>query len=81
MKKNVLLLGLALSFGLMTSCKKDFSCQCHYDEAHDDHFDEENVSYPISGVNKKKAEELCEGHETALAADPDHSHVHCDLKK
>jgi len=81
MKKNYLLLGLAITFGLMTSCKRDFSCSCHYDEAHEDHTHEETATYPISDVNKKKAEELCEGHETTLAANPEHSHVHCNLKK
>lgn len=81
MKMNVLLVGLALGFGFMTSCTRDYSCNCHYDEAHDEHFDEENVSYPISDVNKKKAEELCEGHETTLAVNPEHTNVHCDLKK
>lgn len=81
MKMIVLLVGLALGFGFMTSCTRDYSCNCHYDEAHDEHFDEENVSYPISDVNKKKAEELCEGHETTLAVNPEHTNVHCDLKK
>ena len=81
MKKNFLLLGLALTFGIATSCKRDFNCDCHYDEAHEDHSHHKDIVYHIHDESKKKAEEICEGHETTLAADPDHSNVHCKLKK
>ena len=81
MKKNVLLVAMALGFGFITSCTRDYSCNCHYDETHEDHTHEENISYLIADVSKKKAEELCEGYETTLAANPEHTHAHCDLKK
>jgi hypothetical protein len=81
MKKNVLFLGIALGVLTLTSCKKEFSCNCHYDETHDDHSHEEEVSYPLGKLSKKDAETECEAKETALAAEPDHTHAHCDLKK
>jgi hypothetical protein len=81
MKKNFLLLGLALTLGLATSCKRDFNCDCHYDEIHDDHTHHKDVVFHIHDESKKKAEEICEGHETTLAADPEHKDVHCKLKK
>jgi hypothetical protein len=81
MKKNVLLLGLALGTLFVTSCKKDYSCDCSYKEAHDDHFDDESKKYPIAGEKKKDAEKKCEDYETLLKADEDHSEVKCDLNK
>lgn len=79
MKKNVLILGLALGTLFITSCKKDYSCDCTYKEAHDDHFDDESKKYPITGAKKKEAEEACEGYATVLKADEDHSEVNCKL--
>lgn len=81
MKKNILVLGLALGFLFVTSCKKDYACDCHYEEEHEDHTHDEAVIYPLGKLSKKDAEKLCTEKETALAAEPEHSQVHCDLKK
>lgn len=81
MKKNVLFLGIALGALTLTSCKKEFSCNCHYDEFHDDHFDHKDIIYPLDKQSKKDAESKCEEKENLLKADPDHKEVHCDLKK
>jgi len=81
MKKNVIVLSLTVGFMFVTSCKKDYACNCHYDETHDDHTHEEEVSYPLGKLSKQDAESACDEKETALAADPDHTHAHCDLKK
>ncbi|MNU69524.1 hypothetical protein D3C71_589100 [compost metagenome] len=52
MKKFVLFVAAAATLGL-TSCKKDWTCECT--------FDGETTSTPINGKTKKDAEAQCEG--------------------
>ena len=81
MKKNVLILGIAVGFLFVTSCKKEYACNCHYDHTHDDHTHEETVSYSLGKLSKQDAETACDTKETTLAADPENTHAHCDLIK
>jgi hypothetical protein len=81
MKKNVLLVALALSFGFLTSCKRDFSCTCSYEEFHDDHWDAKSISYPLTDLSKKDANTACDAHVTTLSAPDDHRNVDCTVNK
>ena len=65
----------------LTSCKKDYSCQCNYQEQHDDHFDDASVNYPLGSLSKKDAESACDTKATALSAEPEHQNVDCKIKK
>ena len=56
MKKFVLFVAVAATLGL-TSCKKDWTCECSY--TYDG--ETETESYAINGKTKKDAEAQCEG--------------------
>lgn len=81
MKKHFFLLGFAFTVIFMSSCKRQYICKCHYEEAHEDHTHDEYVSYPLGELSKRSAKSECENKETALIANPEHSDVHCELQK
>jgi hypothetical protein len=81
MKATKIFLFLFATSLAMTSCKREYACDCHYDEIHDDHTHHKDVSYPLGKLSKKDAESKCEEKETALMADPDNKDVHCEVKK
>ena len=57
MKKFVLFVAAAATLGL-TSCKKDWTCDCSYSDGEGGTV---TTSEPINGKTKKDAEALCEG--------------------
>lgn len=81
MKATKIFVLLFAAFAITTSCKREFACDCHYDEIHDDHTHHKDVTYPLGKLSKKDAESKCEEKETTLMADPEHKDVHCKLKK
>ena len=77
MKKNILILGLAvLTLGAFVSCDKDYVCDCH---SHDHDSGMEDREYEFTG-SKSDAEEYCEGRESHLEDDHGYNDVHCQLK-
>lgn len=81
MKKNVMILGLALGFLTLTSCKRNYSCNCNYEEFHDDHWDPHTSSLPLGETSKKDAESACDNQRALIAAEEDHRNVDCSIKK
>jgi hypothetical protein len=57
MKKFVLFVAAAATLGL-TSCKKDWSCDCTYTDGNGA---TQTTKTPINGKTKKDAEAQCEG--------------------
>lgn len=72
-----ILIGFALAAFSLTSCKKDFICDCHIDTIDDEHIDDETK---IEDSKKSDAEESCEAIEKAFLASPENEKVNCDLK-
>jgi hypothetical protein len=61
MKKTLLIVALA---GLaMTSCKKDYTCEC----LDNDRNDPQDISYTYKKVKKKDAQKSCDTQNTAAA--------------
>jgi hypothetical protein len=81
MKKNVLIFCLSLGFLSLTSCERNYSCNCTYEEFHDDHWDPHTSSVPLGELSKKDAETACESTRAQVAADDDHRNVDCTIKK
>lgn len=78
MYKSVLLIGLAaLTMGVMVSCKKDYVCDCHLDDANGNHSDEEMM---IEKAKESDAEEACKNFEVELEDSNMYSEVDCSLK-
>ena len=81
MKKQVVIIGLALLTLGAVSCKKDYVCDCHIDysggHAAGDHGDFE---YEYKGVKKSDAEESCKAQEELYEMNAEVDHAHCELK-
>ena len=80
MKKITLILGLSVLILGAVSCKKDYTCDCNWEEAHDDHHDPMSTQYPITDMKKKDAEAACEAQAETLKLNPEHHDVSCVLK-
>jgi len=80
MKKITLVLGFAVLTLGAVSCKKDYTCDCHWEEAHDDHYDHEDAEFPMKNMKKKDAEAACDAQADVLKANPEHKDVSCKLK-
>lgn len=74
--KKVLVLSLVFATFALTSCNKDFVCDCHSD---DPESTMEEREYDFNG-KKSDAEEYCEGREDHLENDHGYTDVHCQLK-
>jgi len=81
MKKSFLILGFATTMLFVTSCKRDYSCNCTYEEFHDDHWDPNTASFPLTELSKKDATSACDVNETTLGLPEDHRNVDCKLTK
>lgn len=78
MNKKMFLVGMAaLAIGLMSSCKKDYVCDCHLDDMQGNHSDEEMM---IEGSKEDDAEETCENFESELKNSGSYEEVDCSLK-
>ena len=71
-----ILIGFALIAFSLTSCDKDFVCDCH---SHDAESEMEDRKYDFNG-KKDEAEEFCEGREKHLTEDHGYTGVHCEVK-
>lgn len=80
MKKTFIIFSLLGMTAAFASCKKDYSCACTFEAAHEDHTHDESANYSIADVKKKDAEKVCDSHKTLLEAEADHSNVSCVLK-
>jgi hypothetical protein len=80
MKKVFMVVGLAVLGLSAVACKKDYNCSCTWKAEHEDHLDDEMMNYPIGKLSKSDAEAECELKATAIAAEPDHSQVNCEIK-
>ncbi|HRO75807.1 MAG TPA: hypothetical protein PLP27_06645 [Crocinitomicaceae bacterium] len=77
MRKISLILGVvALSFTTV-SCKKDYNCNCTWEEEHGDHHHDENETFALGKVSKKDANAKCDDKKTTLSADDHNEHVDC----
>ena len=75
-----MILGLAaLTLGAV-ACKKDYSCDCKWEEEHGDHHHDKAQVYDLGKVSKKDAETACDLQADAIKADPDHKDVDCKVK-
>jgi hypothetical protein len=81
MKKQIMILGLALLTLGVVSCKKDYVCDCHidYQGGHEagDHAD---IEFEYESVKKSDAEDMCDAQQALFNADPEVAKVNCELK-
>lgn len=78
MKKQFMIIGLALLTLGAVSCKKDYVCDCHID--YNDGTHHEDNEYPYENVSKDDAEEACDTQQGAYEAMPTVESVNCQLK-
>lgn len=77
MKKLSLILGVvALTFAT-TSCKKEYTCECAWEEEHGDHHHDEKESFTLGKVKKKDAESACDTRKATIAADEHNHDIEC----
>lgn len=80
MKKIFIVLSaVAFSFSL-TSCKKDYSCACTWEEAHGSHHHDESETFTLGKLDKQDAESACNKEKAAIATDVDNTNIECALK-
>lgn len=68
---------LAVSAFALSSCKKDFECDCHVH--YNDGTPHEDFEYDIKNSKKSEAEDICHDFEHDLEKLPNVEKVHCHL--
>ena len=59
------------------SCKKEYVCDCTWEEEHDDHHHDEKESFSLGKVKKDDASAACDAKKASITADPDAKDVTC----
>ena len=77
MSKKLMLIGLAIFTLSLTSCKKDFECDCHIDTVDGEHIDKE---VDIKDAKKSDAEKMCDDIEHNFEKNENYKEVDCQLK-
>lgn len=74
--KKVFVLSLAFVALALTSCKKDYVCDCHIDDVDGNHIDQE---LDINGAKKGDAEKVCDDFEHQLEDNEMYEEADCQL--
>lgn len=77
MKKLSLILGVVALTLATTSCKKEYTCDCTWEEEHGDHHHDEKDSFSLGKVKKDDATTACDAKKATIAADPDAKNIEC----
>lgn len=77
MKKLSLILGVAALTFATASCKKEYVCDCTWEEEHGDHHHDEKESFSLGKVKKDDASAACDAKKALITANPDHKDVSC----